>query len=58
MIISAYFGSFWVLKSNGIHPKIITNNILCSVGIMRIDEEGKAENVEMDTKLKKAMDLV
>ena len=53
-IIHVYF----VLKSNGIHPKLYMISILCPLGIMRIDCGEKIENLQMDAKSREAMRLI
>ena len=46
LYIFAYFDSFWVFKSNGVHPKYCLINILCLVGIMRREGGEKVGNLE------------
>ena len=43
--IYAYFASFWVMESNGIHPQILSNKTLRSVGYWRKDDEEAIVNV-------------
>ena len=56
--ISAYFDSFWVLESNGIHPLILSNKNLCSVGNWRMGDVEAKGYVELDSKSKKAMQFI
>ena len=56
--ISAYFDSFWVLESNGIHPLILSNKNLWSVGIWRVGDAEAKGYVELNSKLKKAMQFI
>ena len=56
--IFAYFDSFWVLESNGIHPLILSNKNLCSVGIWRVGDVEAKGYVELDSKSKKAMQFI
>ena len=56
--ISAYFDSFWVLESNGIHPLILSNKNLCSVGIWRVGDAEAKGYVELNSKSKKAMQFI
>ena len=43
--IYGYFDSFWIMKSNGIHPQILSNKTLRSVGYWGIDDEAAIVNV-------------
>ena len=56
--ISAYFDSFWVLESNGIHPLILSNKDLWSIGIWRVGDVEAKGYVELDSKSKKAMQFI
>ena len=56
--VYAYFGSFWVLESNGIHPLILSNKNLCSVGNWRMGDVEAKGYVELDSRSKKAMQFI
>ena len=56
--ISAYFDSFGVLESNRIHPLILSNKNLCSVGNWRVGEVEVKGYVELDSKSKKVMQFI
>ena len=52
MITYVYFGSFWVLESNGIQPKLFIIKILCSIEILTVGY------VEMSANTKRTMVLL
>ena len=56
--IYAYFDSFWVMKFDGIHPRVLSNKTLCSVGNWRIDDEEAIGNVQMDANFQKAIHFI